>query len=256
MIRVIVGLMLSLTILPASAITAKSYIVLDENGEVLIEKNSDEIRSIASITKLFTVRTALKDDLDELIEIIPSDRRLGMMKSSPLRVGQKYTRLQLIQLSLISSDNVAALALGRVDPIVSPLPLNTTIIEASGLAAENTSTARSIASLAQELIGSDLASTSVQPTVTIRNVTKRSTNPLISKQGWTFLLSKTGFINAAGGCLVVVFQAGDRLLTIVILGSRDVPSRWRDLAAIRRLVDSGSFKGAIETKPRTKRYKS
>jgi D-alanyl-D-alanine carboxypeptidase/D-alanyl-D-alanine endopeptidase (penicillin-binding protein 7) len=250
MTRFFMGLVLSLMFSTASAITAKSYIVLDEQGQVILEKDADAIRSIASITKLFTARTASSADPNELIEVVPTDRRLGLMRSSPLRVGQKYTRAELIELSLISSDNIAATALGRIDPIVSPLPPNTTIVEASGLDAENKSTARSIAALAQDLVGTELARISVQPSVKIGSATKSSTNPLITRPGWSFELSKTGYIGAAGGCLVVIFRAGDRLLTAVILGSRDVPARWRDLYDLRRMVDNSQFAAPFVTKRR------
>jgi D-alanyl-D-alanine carboxypeptidase len=223
------------------------------DGTVLLEQNADDVRPIASITKLFTVRTASGDDQAELIEILKSDMVLGRMRSTPLRIGQKYPRSQLIELALISSDNVAATALGRVDPVVSPLPNDTTIVEASGLDAQNRSTARSIAELARSLIASELARTSVQPTVTIGKVEKRSTNPLITKPGWVFHLSKTGFINASGGCLVVVFESGGRLLTAVILGSRDVPARWRDLYELRQKFDSSEFASPSVTKVKRRR---
>lgn len=253
MIRLLTGLVLSLVITSSFAVTARSYIVTEMDGTVLIEQNADEVRPIASITKLFTVRTALTDDLTELIEIRKSDMVLGRMRSTPLKVGQSYPRSVLIELALISSDNVAAMALGRIDPMVSPLPADTTIVEASGLDAQNRSSARSIAELARSLVASELAKTSVQPTVTIGKVEKRSTNPLITKPGWVFHLSKTGFINASGGCLVVVFEAGGRLLTAVILGSRDVPARWRDLYELRRQFDVSEFSSPGVTKSRTRR---
>jgi D-alanyl-D-alanine endopeptidase (penicillin-binding protein 7) len=252
MIRALTGLVLSLVISSAFALTAKSYIVTEMDGTVLLEQNADDVRSIASITKLFTTREAFNGDLNEFIEIEKSDMKLGRMRSTPLKVGQKYTRVQLIELALISSDNVAAMALGRVDPVVSPLPVDTTIVEASGLDSQNQSTARSIAALARELVTSELAKTSVQPTVTIGKVEKRSTNPLITKPGWVFHLSKTGFINASGGCLVVVFESGGRLLTAVILGSRDVPARWRDLYELRQKFDTSEF-AAPGSAPKAKR---
>jgi D-alanyl-D-alanine carboxypeptidase len=50
-------------------ISAPSYVVIDQNGNVLFEKNSDEIRSIASITKLFS-----------LSQIIPSSQNIHISK--------------------------------------------------------------------------------------------------------------------------------------------------------------------------------
>jgi serine-type D-Ala-D-Ala endopeptidase (penicillin-binding protein 7) len=222
-------------------VSARSYIVMDEAGTVILEKNADEIRPIASITKLLTARSAVAYDPNEEITITADDVKFGRMKSTPLRQGKTYTREQLIQLSLISSDNVAAIALGRTAHPPFILPQDTVVVEASGLNAENVSSARSIAILANTLINTKLAKTSVQQTVSVNNHIRYSTNPLLNKPGWIFELSKTGFINAAGGCVVVVFKAGDRLLTAVILGSRDVPTRWRDLYKLRQKVDSTFF---------------
>jgi hypothetical protein len=90
--------------LQALAITAQSYIVTDMQGNVLLEKNADEIRSIASITKLFVAEQAVKLDQDEKIKVTHDDVRHGMMKSTPLIAGKYYTRRQLTELALVSSD--------------------------------------------------------------------------------------------------------------------------------------------------------
>lgn len=219
------------------AVTAQSFIVTEMDGTVLLEKNADSMRPIASITKLYTARSAAALDSTEMIEILPEDWKLGKMRSTPLKIGQLYSRGKLIELALVSSDNVAAMALGRTEAIRESSQ-NTTLVEASGLDPLNQSTARALSDLARELVNTDLARTSVQPTVTLGTVDRRSTNPLLLRTGWTFHLSKTGFINASGGCLVVVFEASGRLLTAVILGSRDVPTRWRDLYELRKLIDS------------------
>lgn len=250
MSRFVMFAVLTLIVSTANALSARSYIVLDEHQTVLLEQNADQHHSIASITKLFTARTALKSDPDELIEIVPSDRQLGRSRSTPLKVGHQYKRSQLIELALISSDNVAASALARIDPIVSPLPPETTIVEGTGLDSGNISTARSLGLFAQTVLESQLARTSVLPMTVIDHQARSSTNPLIGKFGWIFHLSKTGFTNAAGGCLVVVFESGQRLLTVVVLGSRDVPGRWRDLYEIRRLVDSSEFSAPFVTRRR------
>jgi len=240
----------------ANAMTAKSYIVTDMEGIVLIEKNADEIRPIASITKLVTARASIAFDPAEEIRILAEDFKAGRMRSTPLRIGESYTRELLTKLALISSDNVASLALARTSTFEFLLPETMQIVEGSGLDRRNVSSARGIAELARSMADSELARISIEPSVTIRNVTKKSTNPLLTRNGWTFRLSKTGFTNPAGGCLVAVFESGGRYIVAVILGSRDVPARWRDLIELRKLIDSGSFEGVIVRKPRTKRYKS
>ena len=221
----------------ATALTAQSYIVTEMDGKVLLEKNADQVRPIASITKIFTARDSLTRDQNELIEILPEDMKTGRMRSTPLHAHEKYTRGQLMNLALISSDNVAALALGRVGGPAQDLPPNTTVVEASGLNKDDRSSARELAAVARALMLTELSKITTTPTVTVNGKERHSTNPLLTRAGWAFSFSKTGFTDPAGGCLVVVFEAGNRLLTAVILGARDVPARWRDLVELRRLVD-------------------
>lgn len=240
----------------ANAITAKSYIMTEMDGTVLLEKEADIVRPIASITKVFTVRNAFSKDPTELITIMPEDMHAGRMRTTPLKVGAIYTRDQLESLALIASDNVAALALARTDGIPNDLPADTTVVEGSGLNPENTSSARVLAATARSLVETEMGRTSVLPTVTIGSVEKHSTNPLLTRPGWVFHFSKTGFINQSGGCLVVVFEAGGRLLTAVILGSRDVPTRWRDLYELRRMVDKADVFSRPAPVTTHRRYKS
>jgi D-alanyl-D-alanine endopeptidase (penicillin-binding protein 7) len=231
----------------AFAITAKSFIVQDMNGTVIVEQNADEHRSIASITKLVTVQRAASAPPEELIEITRDDVRDGHMRSSPLRAGQSYPRSLLIQLALVNSDNVAALALGRTN-VETETPSNFTIVEASGLNPENKTSARALAEYARKLYNTAEAAISVERSVDVGKITRRSTNPLIDKQGWEFYLSKTGFINASGGCLVVITRVKDQLVTVVLLGSRDTHQRWRDLVELRQKLGDSNFYALNEAK--------
>lgn len=224
-------------------VTAKAYIVTDMDGHVLLEKNADEIRSIASITKLITTRSSAAFDQNELIIITTADVVAGRMRSSPLRVGESYTRSQLMNLTLVSSDNIAAIALGRTLALPpGELPERMKWVEGSGLDPANVATARDLAEVARKLIDTDISRASVQATYSINDHVRKSTNPLIGKHGWSFELSKTGFINQAGGCVVSIFTDGaGRRLVAVVLGSRNVPERWRDLYALRKEVDPDSI---------------
>jgi D-alanyl-D-alanine endopeptidase (penicillin-binding protein 7) len=77
--------------LPNKKITAQSWLVTDEQGQVLAGDNTNQVRSIASISKLMTVMIVL-DAKQELTQ----------------KIGNKWTRAELIQLALIKSDNFAA----------------------------------------------------------------------------------------------------------------------------------------------------
>lgn len=220
-----------------AVITADSYIVVDLDGNVLIQKDADTLNSIASITKLIIADQSYGLDLNEKITISKDDVRKGMMKSTPLKVGVAYTRAQLTELALVSSDNVAAIALGHSVPF--GLNSYATLVEASGLNPANKSTARNLAMLAKDLYNSEVAKISTRETTEIGN--RRSTNPLLSKEGWVFYLSKTGFINASGGCLVVITEIKSQVVIAVVLGAKDTKQRWLDLIEIRRQLGDDGF---------------
>lgn len=245
------ALLAALTILwagAATAQTANAFIVQDLSGEVLLQRNADDQRPIASITKLFTAKAAEKLDPNELITIEKSDIQQGRMRSTPLKAGQSYTRQQLIELALVSSDNVAAIALGRAAPF-SDTP-HAVLVEASGLDAANQSSARQLAAAARELYNTDLAAISTHTHATVGN--RKSTNPLLTQSGWTFYLSKTGFINSSGGCLVVITQMAGRVVTVVILGASNTRQRWKDLAELRRQLGDTDFSEPVAAKKRRK----
>ena len=221
----------------AGTITASAYIVVDLDGNVLLQKHADIPHSIASITKLIIAEQSFNLDPDEKITISRGDVKLGMMKSTPLKAGKSYTRAQLTELALVSSDNVAAIALGHSVPFGTNS--YATLVEASGLSAQNKSTARSLAVLAKDLYNSEVAKISVRETTEIGK--RKSTNPLLSKDGWVFYLSKTGFISASGGCLVVITEIKSQVVIAVVLGSVGAGRRWRDLAEIRRILGDDGF---------------
>jgi D-alanyl-D-alanine endopeptidase (penicillin-binding protein 7) len=230
-------------------ISASSYIVTTLDGEVLLEKNADAVRPIASITKLFVAEQAQLLDPLEQLTITEEDVREGRMRFSPLKAGSQYTRAELIELALVSSDNIAAKALGRTTPPHSELAQ---LVEPSGLNPENKSSARNLAVVAAELYRSAIGEISVLPTTSFGK--RRNTNPLLQRAGWRFFLSKTGFIRQAGGCLVAVVEMKNTPTVVVILGSRDTRQRWRDLATIRKeLGDTGFFVPALDSQKKARR---
>ena len=224
----------------ASAITARSYIITEMDGTVIAEKNADDIRPIASITKLWTAERATRFDQQEEIQITLEDVKEAETFRSPLRVGEIYTRELLIELALISSDNIAAIALARNNTNESTL-FPTIIVDGCGLNPKNVSSARSIAVYARHLYPTKLAAVSVKPTVLVGKRIVKSTNKLINRPGWKFYLSKTGWMRAAGGCLVVIMEMNGTPVTIVLLGATSVPQRWKDLYELRKKFDDSEF---------------
>lgn len=190
----------------ASTITAKSWLVV-ENGKILQGENTTEVRSIASITKLVTAMVYL-DAHKSLTS--KSDRNL-------------------LQRALVSSDNRAAKLLcerypGGYGDCVTMMNLkakelgltNTKFVEPTGLSVFNISNA-------EELVKIVEAASQYPEIVDASHVKKHNTNPTIGKYDYT--VSKTGFINAAGGCIVAMVN--NRI--VVILGSKNTRTRIPEL---------------------------
>ena len=221
-------LLLLLLILPslalAQSITATSWLVADATGNVIRGKNTQQQRSIASITKLMTAMVVLdaQQNLEEKIN--------------------QFTRRELIQLALIKSNNQASLTLcetypgGKLSCIKAmndkahELGLtNTQFVEASGLSVMNVSTAEELikivmaASNYQEIIQD---SNTDQLKIKSKNqwLTFNNTNPIIGKR-YNFLVSKTGFINASGGCIVMMLDTDLGRRIVVVLGSKNTHTR-------------------------------
>jgi len=201
-------------------ITANSWLETDDQGNLIEGSNITEVRSIASITKLMTVMAVL-------------DNNQNMQE----KIG-KYTREQHIQLALVKSDNNSAMVLcdnfpgGRFECVrymnekANYLGmLRTKFIEPTGLSPMNISTALDLLKLVFEashypeiIQASRTAVLSIQVGKKIQ--TFNNTNPIVGKRH-SFIVSKTGTTNAAGGCIVMMLdtEAGRRI--VIVLGSKN-----------------------------------
>ena len=232
---------------PQNGILATNYIVKDlDTGEVFKEKNSQEIRSIASITKLMTAVVVLNahQNLDEVLTVKKTN---GI--HSRLPNGTKITRSDLLLLSLMSSDNVAAKMLaqnypGGEDSAIAAMNAtavslgmhNTRFVDPTGLFAENVSTVVDLYRLIDYAYGFDVIknfSTKTSERIRILNKKKpyfvdfRTTNSLVVKDT-SIGLSKTGWIQKSGGCLVMIVKHQGHRLAVILLNSKNTHTRIRD----------------------------
>jgi D-alanyl-D-alanine carboxypeptidase len=205
-------------------ITATSWLVADATGQVIQSENADQQRSIASITKLMTVMVVLdaRQDLTEFIK--------------------PYTRSELIQLAMVKSDNRAAQmlcenypggmyeCLQAMNSKAKSLGLvKTKYIEPTGLSVMNVSTAEELVKIviaAQDY--PDIVSASKTSQVKIKLKKKwfvfHNTNPIIGKRH-DFIVSKTGYIRASGGCIVMMLDTDVGRRIVVVLGSKNTHTR-------------------------------
>lgn len=228
-----------------------------ESGEVLYAKNSDAVRPIASLTKLMTAIVTLEAGLalDEEIEISESELSLTAGSRSRLALGTRLTRRELLHLALMSSENRAAAALassypGGLDAFVLQMNLraetlgmnDTHFQEPTGLARGNVASAADLARLVEAAHAYPEIrdfSTSRELVVPIGEHYRvyRNTNALIANERWSIGLSKTGYIAAAGRCLVMQAWFLGKPIVIVLLDSVGRYTRIADAVRVRNWVE-------------------
>ena len=222
-----------------------AIVISDETGQVVVEKNADTIVPIASLTKLLTAMAVLdsKPDMEEQISIESEDVDLLKHSRSHVPVGTTLPRKKILELALMSSDKVRTLGM-----------LNTVIKEPTGLSPENTSTASDLAKMA-------LAASKYPQIVAIttdkedqinmngRSRTFHNTNRLVGASGWDVLLSKTGFTNEAGHCLIMRIKQAGRQATLVLLNANGGSSRLGDALRIRQYLAKFNLATAVPRYP-------
>lgn len=227
----------------APEVRSAAALIQDDHGRVLFQKNADQQRPIASITKLMTAMVVLdtRVALQTPIGITDEDRDRLRHSRSRLIIGEAVLpRYHLMNLALMSSDNRAASALSRTTlhggtpNFVAAMNgkarklgmTQTTFADASGLDGGNRSTARDLARMVRAAAEYPLireASTrselQVAPVTSRPPLDYRNTNPLVRDARWDVEVSKTGFINEAGYCLVMQAWIGERRLSMIFLGA-------------------------------------
>jgi D-alanyl-D-alanine endopeptidase (penicillin-binding protein 7) len=239
------------------SLRSSAALVLDEREHVVLyERNADEQRPIASLTKLMTAMVCLdaKLPLDEVIVISRADRDRLRGSKSRLSYGTKLTRRDTLQIALAASENRAAHALARTYPggkeafmkamndKAARLGLkDTRFRDPTGLHSGNVSTAADLARLVAAAGEYGLIrrmTTKSKGSVTdLRKGWKvefLNTNRLVRKKEWSIGLSKTGYIADAGNCLVMQTEIEDRPVIIVLLNSWGKLSKFGDSNRIRK----------------------
>ena len=227
-------------------------------GETLYAKRSAQVAPIASITKLMTAMVVLdaQSPLDEAITIERADVDTLKHSKSRLPVGDGLARGDLLRVALMASDNRAASALARTYPggIAACLEAmnrkarelgmpSTRFTDPAGLSGENVSSAVDLARLVLAAGGYPLireSTTSTFHPVTLtsgRLLEFHNSNRLVSNKTWNIGLSKTGYINEAGRCLVMQAEIAARQVVIVLLDSWGKYTRLGDAIRIRKWME-------------------
>ena len=210
----------------AKDITATSWLVADYKGKIFDGENYQEIRPIASITKLMTAMVIL--DVGQSL-----DEKIGT-----------YTRRDLVHLMITHSDNRAATTLcekypgGKIDCVramnykARMLGLsNTKYTDPTGLSVFNVSTADELVDIVLEAAKYPEIVAASKSTTTVQNkkrlVSVNNTNPITRKRN-DIIVSKTGWIRASGGCLVMLVDTDLGQRVVVVLNSKTIKTRIPD----------------------------
>ena len=233
------------------SVNARAALVMDGNtGEVLYSKNSNTALPIASITKLMTavVISDARLNMSENITLQQADFSSSGCKSSSssLRAGDSMNRAEALLFALMKSENPAASALARTYPggrsafisamnaKAKSLGMNSThYMESTGLHPGNVASARDLGILVNAasqygLIRQFSTTASYDFNLGYRVLKSNNTNALVRNGGWNINISKTGFINEAGRCVVMHTTLNNRPAVVVLLGADSSAARTND----------------------------
>jgi D-alanyl-D-alanine endopeptidase (penicillin-binding protein 7) len=218
-------------------IMAKSWLIADEHGNVLESENINIQQPIASITKLMTAMVVL-DSAPNLQR--PIDKKFR---------GLTVTREQLINLAVIKSDNQAAQMLCEsyhrgykncIEDMNQKAKMlgmqDTQFADSSGLDNRNVSTPRDLVRLllAAERYPEIVHASNQSVGELVKKKKKKlvkwrynNTNPLVTK--YNIIVSKTGYVKASGGCLVMSANVQGKKKLFVVLNSKTTRTRIRDM---------------------------
>ncbi|HCN72376.1 MAG TPA: D-alanyl-D-alanine endopeptidase [Pusillimonas sp.] len=246
---------------PAQADPMRSEAVFVQDlksTKVLYDKNSKDPRPIASITKLMTALIVAEAGQDLQTTITISDDDIDRLRHSRSRlaVGTTLNRDNMLLLALMSSENRAAHALARYYPgglsafiramndKARELGMrHSRFVDPTGLSADNVSTPRDLIKLLKAVNENPLIqryTVNERHQVKLKNgraLVYNNTNRLVKNDDWAVQLSKTGFINEAGRCLVMVTRIDGRDVAMVFLNSQGRYSRIGDAVRVRNYLE-------------------
>lgn len=233
---------------------SRSVTVIDaETGESIYEKDADRARPMASITKVMTAMVVLDSGLDMREELIlePEDFIGPKRASSRLKSGDRLNRAEMLLMSLMKSENPAAKSLARNYPggydafmramnrKAQELGMTSAFFgDPTGLDKRNVASANDLVKMVRAAGNYDVIrrfSTTKSYDFYVANYARGSrtysannTSSLVRSGNYPIGISKTGFINEAGRCVVMETRVNNRPAIIVILGANSSATRWGD----------------------------
>lgn len=251
------------SMLPIST-DSRSVFVMDlETGKPIYEKGADIARPMASITKVMTAMVVLDSNLDmrEEITLVASDFVGPKRASSNLKVGDRMNRAEFLLMALMKSENPAAKTLARNYPggydafiramnnKARDLGMTSAFFgDPTGLDKRNVASSSDLAKMVKAAGNYDVIrrfSTTKNYDFYVSNYSAgnrvykaNNTSMLVRSGDYPIGISKTGFINEAGNCVVMETRVNNRPAVIVILGADSSNTRWNDAKSILRSLST------------------
>ena len=239
---------------------SRAAIVIDaKSGDAILGKHADDVRHIASMTKLF-VALAVREkglDLDGWTAITAADAREAAGGSrTRLPVGAKFKNIDLLRAMLMVSDNRAPTALGRaagLDPdalvaamngVAKRLHLAHTHFTCPNGLHGNVSTAREMtialrAVLADDVLRDILGDTEqeVDDQRGRVHIDYGTTDRPLAAGRYDVIGGKTGYTDAAGYCFVVAAHLAGREIVMTFMGGGEEGDRFRDFDRVAAWIE-------------------
>lgn len=251
-------------------IQAQAAVVVDlTTGEILHAKNPDEVRPIASISKLMASLVVLDHglDLDATTTITDGDVAIARHGArSRLPRGMAFTNRDLLHAALMASDNRAVPALGRAVGL-SPTQLvaemnqkakalglkNTHYQDPVGLDSGNRSTPRDVAGMLKAAIATPLIAEITQKKQYVAHPVGRprwaieynNTDVIARGSKYEVLAGKTGYTDLALYCLAIAarfaVQETKHDVAMVFLGAVGKMTRFGDFGRVAQWLNERKF---------------
>lgn len=238
----------------AGGLSASGVIVVDlDSGQTVFAENAGQQRPMASLTKLMTALLIVENhDLDERVDIAPA---VGAIRDNVagLQVGDQYALGDLLTAMLVHSANDAAVALAVYDAGTEDAFVEKMNARAAALGLEDTvyatatgfdangqrSTPRDLGILTAFVLRHDaIVERMSMPSFTVRSrsgtVLSFSHTHQLLRQANAITAGKTGTTDAAGQCLMSVFEERGHRYAAVLLHSDD---RYGDMRRILSAFD-------------------
>lgn len=247
-------------------VSSQSAIVVSvPMGQVLYEKDADEVRSIASLSKLMSGIVYMDQcshlDLESLHVMTVQNRQLAKGgDKTHLNTGWSYSHRDLLKAAIMKSDNRAFPALMQscgmiLQEFVMHMNLKaktlglslTSFSEPTGLSPYNVSTAREYSRVMLEATKYPVLVDIMQTKKDIligykdgraRKFEARSTNYLLGRRNVDVIGAKTGYTDIARYCFAVINRlVDDSAVTMVFLGGEGKHTRFGDFSRLSKWLN-------------------